>query len=51
VENGESFAVGPTITVRTDFTAGEGQRFAKREKDGEQVRRLLAIGSGGKDGI
>ncbi len=29
--------------MRTDFTAGEVRRFAKRVKDAAQARRLLAI--------
>jgi transposase len=35
--------MGQAIAVRTDFTAGEVRRFAKRAKDAAQVRRLLAI--------
>ena len=35
--------MGWAIAVRTDFTAGEVRRFAKRAKDGGQARRLLAI--------
>jgi transposase len=37
------FAMGQAIAVRTDFTAGEVRRFAKRAKDAAQARRLLAI--------
>ena len=29
--------------MRTDYTAGEVRRFAKRAKDAAQARRLLAI--------
>jgi transposase len=35
--------MGQAIAVRTDFSVGEVHRFAKRAKDGGQVRRLLAI--------
>ena len=35
--------MGQAITVRTDFTAGEVRRLAKRAKDAAQARRLLAI--------
>lgn len=35
--------MGQAIEVRTDFTAGEVRRFAKRARDAGQVRRLLAI--------
>ena len=35
--------MGQAIAVRTDFTAGEVRRFAKRAKDAAQARRLLAI--------
>ena len=35
--------MGRAIAVRTDFTAGEVRRFAKRAKDAAQARRLLAI--------
>jgi transposase len=35
--------MGQAIRVRTDFTAGEVRRFAKRAKDAAQARRLLAI--------
>ena len=35
--------MGRAIAVRTDYTAGEVRRFAKRAKDGGQARRLLAI--------
>jgi transposase len=31
------------VAVRTDYTAGEVRRFAKRAKDAAQARRLLAI--------
>src|SRR5215510_12281421 len=41
--NGGSFAMGQAIAVRTDYTASEVRRFAKRAKDAAQVRRLLAI--------
>src|SRR4051812_33528646 len=41
--NGGSFAMGHAIAVRTDYTAGEVRRFAKRAKDAAQARRLLAI--------
>src|SRR5215210_7170021 len=41
--NGGSFAMGQAIAVRTDFTAGEVRRLAKRAKDVAQARRLLAI--------
>src|SRR5262249_43059124 len=37
------FAMGQAIAVRTDYTAGEGRRFAQRAKDAAQARRLLAI--------
>src|SRR5215472_16836945 len=37
------FAMGQAIPVRTDYTAGEVRRFAKRAKDAAQARRLLAI--------
>jgi len=35
--------MGQAIAVRTDCTAGEIRRFAKRAKDAAQARRLLAI--------
>ena len=35
--------MGQAIAVRTDFTAGEVRRFALREIDAAQARRLLAI--------
>ena len=35
--------MGQAIAVRTDYTAGEVRRLAKRAKDGGQARRLLAI--------
>lgn len=35
--------MGQAIAVRTDFTAGEVRRLAKRAKDVAQARRLLAI--------
>ena len=35
--------MGQAIEVRTDFTASEVRRFAKRAKDAAQARRLLAI--------
>jgi transposase len=35
--------MGQAIAVRTDFTASEVRRFAKRARDAAQVRRLLAI--------
>ena len=35
--------MGQAIAVRTDFTAVEVRRFAKRAKDAAQARRLLAI--------
>src|SRR6266478_9004883 len=35
--------MGHAIPVRTDYTAGEVRRFAKRAKDAAQARRLLAV--------
>ena len=35
--------MGQAIAVRTDYTAGEVRRLAKRAKDAAQARRLLAI--------
>ena len=35
--------MGQALAVRTDFTAGEVRRLAKRAKDAGQARRLLAI--------
>ena len=35
--------MGRAIAVRTDYTAREVRRFAKRAKDAAQARRLLAI--------
>jgi transposase len=35
--------MGQAIAVRTDLTAAEVRRFAKRAKDATQARRLLAI--------
>src|SRR5580693_2259728 len=35
--------MGQPIAVRTDFTAIEVRRLARRAKDSDQVRRLLAI--------
>lgn len=35
--------MGQAIAVRTDYTAGEVRRFARRAKDAAQARRLLAI--------
>ena len=34
--------MGQAVPVRTDYTAGEVRRFARRAKDGAQARRLLA---------
>ena len=35
--------MGQAIALRTDYTAGEVRRLAKRAKDAAQARRLLAI--------
>jgi len=35
--------MGQAVPVRTDYTAGEVRRFARRAKDAAQARRLLAI--------
>ena len=35
--------MGRAVAVRTDYTAGEVRRLAKRAKDAAQARRLLAI--------
>ena len=35
--------MGQPIAVRTDFTAVEVRRLARRARDSDQVRRLLAI--------
>jgi transposase len=35
--------MGQAISVRTDYTASEVRRFARRAKDAAQARRLLAI--------
>ena len=35
--------MGHAIAVRTDYTADEVRRLAKRVKDAAQARRLLAI--------
>ena len=35
--------MGQPIAVRTDFAAVEVRRLARRAKDSDQVRRLLAI--------
>ena len=35
--------MGQAVPVRTDYTAGEVRRFARRAKDGAQARRLLAL--------
>ena len=35
--------MGQPIAVRTDFTAIEVRRLARRAKDSDQVRRLLAF--------
>src|SRR6185436_14266899 len=35
--------MGQALALRTDFTAGEVRRFARRAKDAAQARRLLAI--------
>jgi len=35
--------MGQPIAVRTDFSAVEVRRLARRAKDSDQVRRLLAI--------
>jgi len=35
--------MGQALAVRTDFSAGEVRRIAKRAKDAAQARRLLAI--------
>src|SRR6201988_2643788 len=35
--------MGQAVAVRTDFTAGEVRRFAKRAKDAAQARRLLPM--------
>jgi hypothetical protein len=39
----EGVAMGRAIAVRTDYTAGEVRRLAKRATDAAQARRLLAI--------
>src|ERR1700749_3052751 len=39
----EGVATGHAIAVRTDYTADEVRRLAKRVKDAAQTRRLLAI--------
>jgi transposase len=39
----EEVAMGQAVPVRTDYTAGEVRRVAKRAKDAAQARRLLAI--------
>ena len=39
----EGVAMGQAVAVRTDYTAGEVRRLAKRVKDASQARRLLAI--------
>src|SRR6516164_792998 len=39
----EGVAMGRAVAVRTDYTAGEVRRLAKRAKDAAQARRLLAI--------
>jgi class 3 adenylate cyclase len=39
----EGVAVGRAIAVRTDYTAGEVRRLAKRATEAAQPRRLLAI--------
>src|SRR6201989_2182406 len=36
-------AMGRAVAVRTDYTAAEVRRLAKRAKDAAQARRLLAI--------
>jgi hypothetical protein len=41
----EGVAMGHAISVRTDYTADEVRRLAKRVKDAAQARRLLAIGA------
>ena len=35
--------MGQAVPVRTDYTAGEVRRFARRAKDGARARRLLAL--------
>ena len=35
--------MGQAVRMRTDYTAGEVRRLAKRTKDAGQARRLLAI--------
>ena len=35
--------MGEALAVRTDFSAGEVRRIAKRAQDAAQARRLLAI--------
>ena len=35
--------MGQAVPVRTDYTASEVRRFARRAKDGAQARRLLAL--------
>ena len=35
--------MGQAAPVRTDYTASEVRRFARRAKDGAQARRLLAL--------
>jgi transposase len=39
----EGVAMGQAVAVRTDYTAGEVRRLAKRARDAAQARRLLAI--------
>ena len=41
----EGVAMGQPIAVRTDYTAGEVRRLAKRVTDAAQARWLLAIGA------
>src|SRR3954464_2266249 len=41
--NGGLFAMGQAVPVRTDYTASEVRRFARRARDGAQARRLLAL--------
>ena len=39
----DKVAYGQAVPVRTDYTASEVRRFARRAKDGAQARRLLAL--------
>ena len=41
--NGRTLAMAAPLVLRTDFTADDVRRHARRTRDADQVRRLLAL--------